>query len=412
MGFEREMAMIRYGVINPLLHGDDGRSLKKRMKELSEKLWTLPDGRLRQFSWGTIEDWYYIYKRDGLSGLENQCRKDKGGFRNLDGNVRIHIEKYVKEHPNLKTSVLIDLMKKERIIKDGHPSDSTIYRYVRTIRPQKGMPVKERRSFEAPYSGNLWQTDIMYGPYLPFLNERKRWTKKQTFLVAVIDDHSRLLCHGEFFFRQDILAYLSCLKTALCKRGIPEKLYCDNGQVFLSGQVKRIMAELGTTVLHTQVRDCAAKGKIERFFLTVRENFLDPVMALDAPNKLEDLNRKFWRWSEESYNLRRHSGIETTPVERWMESAHKVRLLNTGTENEIFYFETTRKVKKDGTISLEGRIYETSWVLAGKKVTVRYNPFFPDRPFISYDNIDYGRANLLSREFNNKLPGRKKKEDN
>ena len=411
MGSEKEMGMFRYGVINALLHGDDERSLKKRMLELSEKLWTLPDGRLRQFSWGTREDWFYIYRREGLGGLENQSRKDKGAFRGIDENVRLHIDEYVKAHSNLKTSVMIEAMRKCELVMNGEPSDSTIYRYVRTIRPLKGTPVKERRSFEAPYAGNLWQTDIMYGPYLPYLNERGRWSKKQTFLVAIIDDHSRLLCHGEFYFKQDILAYLSCLKTALSKRGVPEKLYCDNGQVFLSEQVKRIMARLGATVLHTQVRDCAAKGKIERFFLTVRNCFLDPLMALDAPKRLVDLNKRFWSWSEESYNLKRHSGIEAVPVERWMESAHKVRLLNVGAEDEIFYFETTRKVKKDGTISLESEIYETSWTLAGKKVEVRYNPFFPERPFIRYENQDYGRATPLNRAFNNKLPGRKKKEN-
>ena len=412
MASETEMAMFRYSVINPLLHGDDERSLKKRMKEQAGKIWTLPDGRLRQFSRGTIEDWFYTYKHAGFSGLEKQMRKDKGGFRRLDEDIRIYLDEHIKEHPRLKTSVIITLMRDAGIITGNQPSESTIYRYARTIRPEKGLPVKERRSFEAPYAGNLWQTDIMYGPYLPQLNDRGRWTKQQTFLVAIIDDHSRLLCHGEFYFKQDVLAYLSCLKTALTKRGIPEKLCCDNGQVFLSAQVKRIMAELGTIVLHTQIRDCAAKGKIERFFLTVRNCFLDPLTALDAPKKLEDLNRKFWKWGEESYNLKHHSGIEATPVDRWMKTAHKVRLLRIEVEDEIFQFETTRKVKKDGTISLENKIYETSWSLAGKKVNVKYNPFFPERPFISYENQAYGRANPLSREFNNKLPGRKKKEDN
>ena len=151
--------MFRYGVINALLHGDDERSLKKRMLELSEKLWTLPDGRLRQFSWGTIEDWFYIYKREGLAGLEHQLRKDKGAFRGLEEDVRIHIDRYVKKHPELKTSIMINTMKNSGMIEDGQPSNSTIYRYIRTIRPQKGIPVKERHSFEAPHAGNLWQTD-------------------------------------------------------------------------------------------------------------------------------------------------------------------------------------------------------------------------------------------------------------
>lgn len=408
MNFEQEMAMFRYGIITPLLHENDERSLKKRMKEQAVKIWTLPNGSLRQFSWGTIEDWLYAYRNDGLAGLTTDQRCDKGGFREINEAVSVYIDKHLSEYPKLKTSVMIKLMKDTGVIVDNQPSASTIYRYVKTIRPQKGASLKERRSFEAPYAGNLWQTDIMYGPYLPQLNERGRWTKKQTFLVAIIDDHSRLLCHGEFFFKQDVLAYLSCLKTALFKRGIPERLYCDNGQVFLSTQVKRIMAELGTTVIHTQIRDCAAKGKIERFFLTVRNSFLDPLMTLNAPKKLEDLNRKFWEWSEAEYNLKIHSTIKSSPIARWMNSSHKVRLFNVIDGDETFYFTTTRKVKKDGTFALDCKIFETSWTLAGKTITVKYDPFVPERPIVSYDNQNFGRAALLNRDFNNKLPGRKK----
>ena len=407
MNSEKEMAMFRYSVINPLLHGDDGRSLKKRMYELASRIWTLPDGGLKQFSWGTIEDWLYTYRNYGLEGLTNQQRKDNGSFRALNDDLCSYIDKYIKDYPQLKTSAILDIMTKDKSVNKNLPSSSTIYRYIRTIRPHKDIPSKERRSFEAPYSGNLWQTDIMYGPYLPQLNDRSRWIKKQTFLVAVIDDHSRLLCHGEFYFKQDILSYLACLKTALSKRGIPEKLYCDNGMVFLSEHVKKIMAELGSVVIHTGIRDCAAKGKIERFFRTVRDSFLNPLLTLNPPKNLEELNRKFWKWSEESYNLKKHSVINTTPVERWMNTSHKVRLLNIGMENEIFQFETTRKVKKDGTFSLNSNIYETSWVLAGRKVTLRYDPFFPERPYVSYEGQKYGRATPLNRDFNNKLPGRK-----
>ena len=375
MNSEKEMAMFRYSVINPLLHGDDGRSLKKRMYELASRIWTLPDGRLKQFSWGTIEDWLYTYRNYGLEGLANQQRKDNGSFRALNDDLCSYIDKYIKDYPQLKTSAILDIMTRDKSVNKNLPSSSTIYRYIRTIRPHKDIPSKERRSFEAPYSGNLWQTDIMYGPYLPQLNDRSRWIKKQTFLVAVIDDHSRLLCHGEFYFKQDILSYLACLKTALCKRGIPEKLYCDNGMVFLSEQVKNIMAELGSVVIHAGIRDCAAKGKIERFFRTVRDSFLHPLLTINPPKNLEELNRKFWKWSEESYNLKNHSVINTTPVERWMNTSHKVHLLNIGMENEIFQFETTRKVKKDGTFSLNSNIYETSWVLAGRKVILKYDPF-------------------------------------
>ena len=260
MNSEKEMAMFRYSVINGLLHGDSSKSLKKRMHALADRIWTLPDGKLRQFSWGAIEDWYYAYRNYGFSGLIKQPRKDNGKFRMLNEELCSYIDKFIKAHPQLKTSVLISRMREDAKFSEKLPGDSTIYRYVRSICPLKEAPAKERRAFEAPYAGNLWQTDLMYGAYLPQLNDRGRWVKKQTFLIAIIDDHSRLSCHGEFYFTQDILAYLGCLKTALCKRGIPEKLYCDNGKIFLSDQVKNIMAELGTTVLHTPVRDACCNA--------------------------------------------------------------------------------------------------------------------------------------------------------
>jgi len=404
MSNEKEMEMFRYSVINGLLHGDSNRSLKKRIFELSERTWTLPDGKFRQFSCGAIEDWYYAYRNYGFSGLVKQPRKDNGKFRMLNDEICSYIDRFIKDHPQLKTSVLVSRMRSGVRFSSDLPGDSTIYRYVRTIRPLKEALVKERRAFEAPYAGNLWQTDLMYGLYLPQLNDRGKWVKKQTYLIAIIDDHSRLLCHGQFYFTQDILAYLSCLKTALCKRGIPEKLYCDNGKIFLSDQVKNIMAELGTTVLHTPVRDACCKGKIERFFLTVRNSFLNPLLALEPPKTLEELNKKFWRWSEESYNLKVHSAINAAPIERWMNTSHKVRLLNIGMEDEVFQFEETRRVKKDGTFSLKGKAYETCWTLAGKKVSVRYNPFFPKQPYVSFGGRKYGKANLLNRDFNNSAP--------
>jgi transposase InsO family protein len=103
----------------------------------------------------------------------------------------------------------------------------------------------------------------MYGVYLQQRGKDGRYRKRQTYLVAILDDHSRLLCHGQFYFEQNVLAYLDCLKQAVQKRGIPERLYADNGQVFLSTQVKRIAAKMGTTVIHTKPRDAAAKGYVK-----------------------------------------------------------------------------------------------------------------------------------------------------
>ena len=328
MSSEEGMAMFRYTVISPLLCGDDERSLKRRMHEQAARIWTLPDGRCRQFSWGTIEDWLYKYRSFGVNGLTSDPRCDNGKFRQMNDEVSEFVDNYIKEHPRIRTSIMIGQMKNNVKFSEVMPSDSTVYRYVRTIRPAQDTPQKERRAFEAPFSGSLWQTDVLYGPYLPMLNDRGKWVKHQTFLIAVIDDHSRLLCHGEFYFKQDVLSYLSCLRQALYKYGIPERLYCDNGQIFHSDQVKRIMAGLGTSVIHCPLSDGAAKGKIERFFRNVRDSFLNPLMEFEKPKKLEELNRKFRIWCHESYNLKEHSAIDCTPMKRWIATSHKVRLMS------------------------------------------------------------------------------------
>lgn len=404
MTSEEAMAMFRYSVISPLLCGDEEKSLKKRMIEQAEKIWTLPNGSCRQFSWGTIEDWLYKYRNSGIKGLTNDQRSDNGVFRQMNEQISEFIDSYIKEHSRIRTSVMIERMKMNPEYCETMPSDSTIYRYVRTVRPAAETPQKERRAFEAPYSGSLWQTDLLYGPYLPMLNDRGKWVKQQTFLIAVIDDHSRLLCHGEFYFKQDVLSYLSCLKQALYKYGIPERLYCDNGQIFLSEQVKKIMAGLGTSVIHCPVSDGASKGKIERFFRSVRESFLNPLMEFEKPAKLEELNRKFRIWCHESYNLKEHSAIGCTPMSRWTATSHKVRLMDSNIESDIFNFSETRKVKKDGTVSFKSRIYETTSVLAGKTVTLSYDPFLPEQPYIIYERQNFGKAHLLNKDFNNTVP--------
>jgi hypothetical protein len=130
------------------------------MKALSEKYWELPDGSVRQFAWGTIEEWLYLYRRGGLSALEPRKRRDSGAFRNLPGAIRDEIDAFLDKAPALKTSTIITLLRHEGKIIGNQPSESTIYRYVRHKRPLKETnEVKDRRAFEAPYPGSLMQVD-------------------------------------------------------------------------------------------------------------------------------------------------------------------------------------------------------------------------------------------------------------
>ncbi len=403
------IALFRYGVIAGL-SAEDKTSLKSKIDVLATRLWSLPNMTFGLISASTIEKWHYAYKTDGINGLMPKERKDKGLNREVPDSIKEKIDKLLRRYPKLKTSNIIRFLECD-FVKEM-PSKSTIYRYVNLIRStytdiEKG---KERLAFEAPHSGNLWQTDIMYGPYL-YCSINGKLKKCQTYLIAIIDDHSRLIVHGEFFLSQTVEDYASTLKSAILKRGIPEKLYCDNGKVFLSSQIKRIAAKLGIIVMHTKVRDAAAKGKIERFFRTVRDNFLEPFRIDGLPKNIDELNSRYWTWLETDYHNKIHTGIEMEPLQKWLLTSHKIRLIPSDKEYSSFLFHAERKVKKDGTISLNGKTYETSFTLASKKVDVEYDAINNLNVYISYEGRDYGKATILNKHINNTLP-RKNKEIN
>lgn len=406
--YREQLGWFRYGVIAPLLTPEPEKTLKAQIEEQASRLWTFPDGRTRCIGFGTIEKWLYAYRRGGIDALKVQRRRDAGTFRGIDGEVAEQIERVLSAHPKLRTHAIIEHLADRDLLGQPPPSHSTLYRYIRVHRPRGEPPKKtvERRSFEAPYAGYLWQADIMYGPHLPARLPNGRTRKQPSYLIAILDDHSRLLCHGEFFPRQDLAAWLCCLETAMRKRGMPHKLYCDNGQVFTSGQLRRIAGELGMELLHTRVRDAAAKGKIERFFQKVRRSFLEPLMELSPPRSLKQLNEAFSAWTEKSHNHAAHSAFGDTPVRRFMESSSHLRALPEDCR-ALFHFHCTRRVKKDGTFSLNGTRFETAPGLAGRKVTVAYDLRDPSRVLVYSEGVCFGRANLLDPKANASRPRRR-----
>lgn len=400
-----QLGYFRYAVIAPLLADEPAQTLKERIEQQAARLWVSPDGRIRSIGFGTIEKWLYDYRRRGLEALHVRQRCDAGSFRGIDVALAERLDQILREHPKLRTHAVIDHLASRGLLGNPPPSHSTLYRYikVRRIAASAPEPSVERRCFEAPYAGYLWQADIMYGPHLPAKLPNGRIRKQQTYLIAILDDHSRLLCHGEFFFRQDLAAWLCCLETAVRRRGIPRKLYCDNGQVFTSEQVKRIAASLGIELLHTRVRDAAAKGKIERLFQTVRHSFLEPALELSPPGSIEQLNEAFATWMENGYNHREHSAFGATPIRRFMESSSHLRLLPEDSRR-LFHVCCRRAVKKDGTFSLNGTRFETAPGLAGCKVTVSYDLREPERVFVHWNDTCYGRANVLDPKANCRTP--------
>ena len=275
-------------------------------------------------------------------------------------------------------------------------AQTTFYRFIREydlLAPEDENNNKKRLAFSMKYANQLWQADTMFGPFLD--TGVPGAARKQAKLIAFIDDASRVLCHGEFFFEENVDSLVQTLRAAFYKRGIPEQLLVDNGSIYSCQEITLICARLGCLLRHTAVRDAAAKGKIERFFRRVRDQFL--IRKLDL-SSLAALNRQFTAWVESDYNAVEHDAIGMKPIDRFGMDLGRVRFLSPSEHNdELFYAEATRKVKKDNTFSFQNRRYETPVDLRDKKIEIRYERHHHDTTVIViyYKGQRMGAARLL-----------------
>jgi putative transposase len=209
---------------------------------------------------------------------------------------------------------------------------------------------------------------------------------RKAYLFAVLDDHSRLITHAEFYLSENLECYRDCLVRALEKRGLPRKLYVDNGAAFKSNALAYACARLGIALLHSRPYIPEGRGKIERFFLTVRTQFLP---TLPAEFSLERLNELLAAWIDGDYHMRVHSSTGQTPLERYLAHLHLLRSAPKDLR-DYFRLAVRRKVAKDRTITLEGRSFEAPVGLISQTVTLLYHERDPDRIEIFKDEVSHG----------------------
>ena len=351
-----------------------GRTRHERVQHVAAMTFLDEEGNTRQFTWRTIQTWFYRYKNHGITGMTHQPRKDKGHARKVTPEELLEALNAAKPHfHNRRTNkralyrfcIEKDLLQPDRI------AQTTFYRFIREndlLAAHDNDDNKKRLAFSMKYANQLWQADTMFGPYV---DTGRSAARKQTKLIAFIDDASRVLCHGEFFFEENVDTLVQAIRAAFYKRGVPEQLLVDNGSIYCSQEITLICARVGCILRHTAVRDAAAKGKIERFFRRVRDQFL--VHKLDL-SSLEALNRQFTHWVENDYNALPHDAIGMKPIDRFGIDLTRIRFLPPSEHNdELFYAEATRKVKKDNTFSFQSRRYETPVDLRDKEIQLRYD---------------------------------------
>jgi hypothetical protein len=253
---------------------------------------------------------------------------------------------------------------------------------------------QDRRRFAFAHAGQLWMSDVMHGPTVAIPGRGRR----KSYLIAFLDDATRVVPYCAFALSENTQAFLPIFKQALLRRGIPQRLYVDNGANYRSQHLALVCAKLGVALIHARPYQPQGKGKMERWFRTVRAQFVSRLTAADT-DSLELLNRRLWAWVEGEYHQAPHRGLEDqTPLDRWAMSAEQVRLPGAGLDlDALFLFETKRRVQRDRTVSLNGTLFEVDAALVNHTVTLRFDPGAPPARGVEvwFDEKFAGRASPL-----------------
>ena len=401
-----KLALFRYGLIAPLVLERLPRGeLTRRAEEIASRQYDIPDSQRRAVSVDTLLDWASRYRNGGFEALAPKPRQDRGQSRSIDPQLASLIERLKRENPHRTGTTLLRELALSAGKDEPPVSASTLYRFLK----QRGLSEKHllaphaHKKFEAELSNQIWQADMLFGPWVA----RPGGGRMQVFLHATLDDASRLIPHAGFYSSQGLDAALDCLRQSVRARGIPVRLYIDNAKIYRSPQLARIAASLGTLIIHSRPYQPEGRGKIERCFRTVREQFLanlDPKRLLS----LEELNERLQAWIENAYHRSEHSALGTTPLLRWQRDIGHIRQLSPATDlRRLFFHRLDRLVRRDSTFLLHNRMYEAPPHLAGHTIEVRFDPFDASQVEIWFQGQSQAAARPVDPVVNGRLPSAK-----
>lgn len=370
---KRALALWRLGVLGPLVsarleHGDR----QQLFQEIAARTHQMPDGKVVELSPRTIESWYYAYKHGGFEALHPSTRSDCGQSRVIAPDIAELILRVKREKPRRSIKRIMRMLERAKKVKPGELSRSSVHRLLHqagvSARPLRG-PSAERRSFLAEHAGDLWVGDALHGPRVLAPDGQTR----KSYLLSQIDNATRFIVHSYFTLSEGAEAQEYGLKQAILKYGLPRAYYVDRGPAYLAHSLRYICADLGIHLLHAGVQDAEAKGVIERWHRTWREEVGDELP--DTPLPLAELNAKHWAWLGAEYHAREHDTTRRTPREHMLAEADPMRPVPRGTDlDEVFLHREDRIVRKDGTVRWGGGFLEVRADLDRKRVELRFDP--------------------------------------
>jgi putative transposase len=389
--YSDDVALARYAVISPLVSRVmDNKERTLARADILKSVHQFPDGQSHRISCRCLERWFQYYmfghintdgevvSEPGITSLKPMPRNDRGKPRKLEPALVVRAVELRREEPSRTTSAIIELLKTAALAAgQAEPKicEGTLAYHLRQRKATKKDIKKEGRAFpryEHPRRNSSWQADWSQGIRLP--DPQNPSKTKLCHLHAVLDDHSRYVVHAEFYFRQNLPYLEDCFRKSILHGGICSILYVDNGKVYHSRALKLITARLATQLVFATPYAPEGKGKIERWFGTLKRSFY-PEAQRAGILTLEELNQFLWAWIKGVYHAREHSETKQTPKARWDAGADQVRYPEPAQLVDLFLWEAKRQVDKSGCIKLSGNLYSVAEHLVGQEVTIRFDPF-------------------------------------
>jgi transposase InsO family protein len=368
----QKIALWRLSVLGPLIsarleHGDR----RAYFREAAARLHEHPDGRLLRVSPRTVESWYLAHRRGGFRALFPDERSDRGTSRAIQPDVAEIILKAKREKPRRSLKRIIRALERAHVVPPGELSKSSVHRLLSaqgiSARPLRG-PAAERRSFLHEHAGDLWIGDALHGPVVTWPSGPPR----KAYLLSQIDCATRHMIHSFFAPSEGAVAQERGFRAAIDKSGLPRVYYVDLGSAYIADSLKLICAELGVRLLHAGAGDAEAKGAIERWHRTWREEVEDELD--DRIYTIGELSEIHDAWLAEEYEKRVHETTGRAPGAHWLaEVAHLRSVPRDKNLDEVFLHRVRRTVRKDGTVRFYGRYLEVRAELSGE-VELRFDP--------------------------------------
>jgi putative transposase len=366
----RETGLFRYSLVQELTGaGLTAAERGRQARELAGRVHDGPGGQPVTVSRGTLDRWRRAYEAGGFDALVPSARQPSP---RTPAEVLALAEALKREKPGRTAAQVRRIL---QVTSGWAPSDRTLQRLFERLELNAPAPGREEQRalgrFECTRPNEMWTGDTLHGPVVG---------GAKAYLFAFIDDHSRAVMGARWAYHDDVVRMAAAFRPALQRRGVPQAIYLDNGSPFVDAWLLRGCAVLGIRLIHSRPGKPEGRGKIERFFRTVRDQFLVEIGDGGRIPGLAEMNRLFQAWVETSYHQAVHSETAEEPTARWARASPAERAVPDPVRlREAFLWSERRRATKTALVSLHGNSYQVDAWLAGKYVELVFDPFDLDR---------------------------------